>query len=208
MDDDQKQALEDLRIIRQMMERTTRRWTGEGFMIWAVWGVGGIVGSLASEVLVRTARPHLIPLVWNLYWFAGLLLTILFARRYRKAQGRRLISFGGRVIGFVWVAVGVSLLMTFCASTYLRSFAALPVTWITIVGTGVYITGAILQERIFSFAGVVWWLGALAALFLPEYVYLIEAALMFFGYLLPAWIVRNRGADGGSSAGEPLQTPA
>ena len=208
MDDDQKQALEELRIIRQMMERTTRRWTGEGFAIWAVWGIGGIVAALASEVLVTTGRHFPIPILWNVYWIVGLVLTISFARRYRNAFGQRVTTFGGRVLAYVWIAVGVSLLATFCASTYMRSFATLPTTWITMVGTGVYITGAVLQERIFSLAGVVWWFGAVAALFFPEHVYLIEAALMLFGFLLPAWIIRSRGSQGSSSAREPLRTPA
>jgi len=37
MDDDQRTAVEELRVIRRMMERTAVRWTGES---WSYWSSG------------------------------------------------------------------------------------------------------------------------------------------------------------------------
>lgn len=154
MDDDQRAAIEELRVIRQMMERTTRRWTGEGWVYWVIWGVGGIAASLISELSTAGGNKDLIPAAWNIYWIDCLALTAYFARRDWKRLGRRPISFLGKAIGLTWCAIGASFLLTGIAAAVTKSPQTLASTFVMLAGAGVFITGALLEERVLYAAGV------------------------------------------------------
>jgi hypothetical protein len=206
--DEQKQALEELRIIRQMMERTTRRWTGEGWVFWIIWGVGGILASGISEILTETGRKDLIPIPWTAYWIVCIPLTLYFSRREWNRHGRRPMSFIDKTIGMVWGAIGVSFLLTALASGVLKSPDVLASTFVTLAGAGVFITGALGQERVLYAAGALWWCGAVVAMFFPQHTGLIQAALMLFGYLLPGYIIKSRASRGGDAAAEPAGSMA
>src|ERR1700739_376913 len=99
---EQKQALEELRIIRRMMERTTRRWTGEGFVFWGIWGVGGILASWSSEAMTIAGSKDLVWIPWTAYWMACFPLTLFFWRREVKLHGRRPMGFAEKTVAMTW----------------------------------------------------------------------------------------------------------
>jgi hypothetical protein len=184
-------ALEELKIIRRMMERTTARLTGS-FAFWIVWGVGGFLAAAASEILVDTGHPEYVWIAWASYWPICLPLTLYFFRREFRLPHRPM-SFIERMIGAVWTGMSAAFLLAAIAAVTVKAPEAATVAiMMTIAGTGVFITGALIEARIICAAGMLWWCGALVAIIWPHHFYLLEAALSLFAYLLPAYIVRIR----------------
>jgi len=98
------------------------------------------------------------------------------------------------------VPIGAAFLLTGVAAAVSKTPQTLASTFVVLAGVGVFITGALFEERVLYAAGLLWWCGALVVLAAPQHVYLIEAALLLFGYLLPAYLIRNRAARDGHSA--------
>src|SRR5713226_46366 len=157
-----------------------------------IWGVEGVLASAASEILIDTGHPELTWIAWSSYWPICVPLTLYFARRELRGP-RRPLTFISRAIGAVWMAMGAAFLIAGLAIVIVKvPEAAAAAIMMTIAGSGVFITGALIEGRIIYGSGMLWWCGALVALIWPHHFYLLETALMLFAYLLPGYILRLR----------------
>jgi hypothetical protein len=189
--DDQNEATEHLRAIRQMMEQTRRRGTEDNWIPFVIWGVGGFAAALTSQALAGLGRWDLVYIPWNVYWPGCLLVSLWLGRGHRgrpQAGG-----FVARTIGMTWGAIGTTMLLVSLAAW----LSLLPVPAIggliaLLAGAGCFATGAVLQERALYVAAAVWWIGGLAALTWPSQTFAIFALLFALGYLLPAYLMRRR----------------
>ena len=188
--DTQTEATEHLRVIRRMMEQTRRRGTEDNWIPFVIWGVGGLLAALVSQLLADWGRWDLVYIPWNVYWPAGILISVLVGR-----GGRHSYQAGGfiaRAIFMTWTAVGITmLLVSFAVAVSLLPPVALAIL-ASLAGVGCFVTGAMLQERLLYSAAVLWWVGSLAMMARPSLTFAILALLFAFGYLLPAYLMRRR----------------
>src|SRR5215469_6423319 len=105
----QNEAVEHLRLIRRMMEQTRRRGTEDNWIPFVIWGAGGLIASLASQLLAARGRWDLIYIPWNLYWPLGLLFSFWLERGHR--HGFQAGGFIARAILMTWTAVGITMLL-------------------------------------------------------------------------------------------------
>jgi hypothetical protein len=193
-------ALEDLRAIRRMVA-DTRRSTGRHWVYLLVWGVLGVVASVASQLLLAEGREAGIPVVWAVYFAVASLISAWFGTRERDRT--RTTTFAGRVLSVAWAAIAATI-----AALCFAAFAldALPPTIIPgavalLLATGLCVMGAVLEFRPLYGAAVLWWIGALAMMARPHEAFVIQAVVLLLGYLLPAALLRREVArDDGTIA--------
>lgn len=182
-------ALEDLRYIRETMERSS------AFTATPGWGqvAMGATATIASIIASRQASPR----TWVALWLAEAVVavTIGLAAMYRKARRAGLPLTSGPcrkfAIGFFpCIAVAALLTIAFYRAglTWL-----LPGTWLLLYGAGV-VTGGAFSIPLLPAMGLGFLLTGAAALFFPAWSNLLMAAgfgglHMIFG----AWIARKHG---------------
>lgn len=200
---EQAQASEDLRIIRQMIEQT-RRSTGQHWTEFFIWGFFGILASLASHVLMVMERYEDIGIPWILYMPICLVLTLLV--EWRKTHRTRIRTFVGRAIGLTWTAITVTILLVWFASGVL---GAVPLMFTggmiaLLIGAGVFSTGAMTESRPLYLAAALWWAGGIFMMIRPREMFLIEIVLLLFGMLLPGYLLRRQFMQGEVSDAESV----
>jgi hypothetical protein len=184
-----QRALDDLRYIRETMERSS------AFTATSGWGQV-LTGATAIATATLAARQSS-PANWLTIWLAEAVLagTIALVAMHRKARraGLPITSGPGRkfALGFL-PCVAVAILLTI-AFARLGLTALMPGLWLLLYGAGV-ITGGAFSIPLLPAMGTGFLLLGTAALFLPTLGNLFMA--LGFGGLhivFGAWIARKHG---------------
>lgn len=186
------EAKESLELIRSMIEETKRSTAYSG-AIYIVWGVVTLLAVLGTYLLVILKLYSYIGINWIGFMVLGLVYSFYHgATQRRKAQ---IATFSGEIIGHTWFACGVSLVIL----AFVAPLAGLYPSWMvpavvaTVIGIGYFITGEILQWKLFIWLAVLWWLGGTGMMLLKrESILLAFAFLVSVGYLVPGFILRAK----------------
>jgi hypothetical protein len=182
-------ALEDLRYIRETMERSS------AFTATPGWGqvLMGVTAVIAAAIAARQVTAQ----AWFATWLVEALLAVAIAVTAMQLKARRaglpLTSGPGRkfALGFL-PCVLVAMLLT-AALTRLGLARLLPGVWMLLYGAGV-ITGGAFSIPLLPAMGSCFLLAGAVALFVPMWGNLLMAATfgvlhIFFGL----WIAREYG---------------
>jgi hypothetical protein len=144
---------ESLELITQMIRNTQKKMEKGSGLPFLIWGYVTIAVSLAVwYLLVHTGNPY-----WNFLWFAipiiGFPAMMLTMKRSRTLPR----TYIDRVIGYVWIVVGVSALIPSIAATVVESFPILFLV-VLLISAGTAMTGLIIRFTpliISGFAGMI-----------------------------------------------------
>lgn len=144
-----ERAADDLRYIRETMERATS--------FTAISGVGYVLMGVTAAAAAWLAARQLSPEGWLGVWtvelvVAGILAVGMTARKAR-AQGERMRSYAGRKLLLAFAPpMVVGALLT--AATYLSGdYHLIPGIWLALYGTGV-MTGGAYSVRVIPLMGL------------------------------------------------------
>jgi hypothetical protein len=155
-------AMDNLRFIRQTMERATA--------FTAVPGWGGVGMGVLGLVAAAVAESRLTPGEWLLTWLAAAILGLALGGWAMAAKARRggtaVFSYSGRrfVLSYLPPLVVGALLTV--ALVRAGQSAALPGTWLLCYGTGV-VTGGAFSVRVVPLMGLCFMALGAVALFGP-----------------------------------------
>jgi len=189
---DEQQAREDIKLIRDMLERTRRATAESGalFIFWGVWLVLGLAGHYALYFLQRF---NWIWANWAFFGLSGWVVSAVYSiRRGRRAQTR---TYAQGAMGFVSIACSIAFLMAAFVFPLLQiyPYEAIPVIIALISGIMQFIQGGLFRWPLLGAAGILWWVGAAAMAFVPgDWRGLVLIPLMILGYLVPGLIFRSR----------------
>ncbi len=181
---DSKQALDDLKAIRQIMERTRQESGREGGWIMVLWGIIWLVGFVASQFL-----PAFVGWVWLVLNPLGIGITIWLSVRMSRHTVQSGVS---RAILVWWVA-----LFAFDALIiwlfHLDLSRDLIVLILLTIAFGYFQFGLFTDRRISIIGILMAVLTVGATLLLPEYFYLTMGVLGG-GLLLGSglWFLRRK----------------
>ena len=177
---------ESLRIIENMLAQTRNRFYNNGFAF-LLWGWLIILACLAAYGANIWEHSDLEGWIWIISIVAGIIVTIIyygwFANKNRKFT--RLDSINGQV----WIGYGISYaVLAFMAGV---SHFFMPPFIFCLLGMGMFATGGIYKFWSIYAGAVVFWIGAILCTLLPHNInqYLLSAAIMFLGYLVPGYIL-------------------
>lgn len=186
-----RQAQEDIRLIKEMIEKTkkTAAESGKYFILWTIVPILAILG---MYILTLLKNYQWIWLNWVVFIAIGIIITaILEIRRESKDNVKTYIQIA---VFSVWNACGFAFILLGFIFPWLGlySYQTIPVMMSMIAGIGVYATGGITEWNLLKWCGVLWWFGALLMVMVDyQYRTLLIIPLLVFGYLLPG-IILNR----------------
>lgn len=183
-------AKESLGVIRSMIEETKKATAYSGD-IYIVWGVATLLAVLGTYLLVVLELYQYIWINWIVFMGLGVVYSVYHGiTRERKAE---VTTFAGRILGWVWFACGVSLMILAFVAPLAGLYPGMmvPAVVATVIGIGYFITGEVVQWKLFIWLSFLWWVGGAGMMFLKtENILLIFAFLMSLGYLVPGFILR------------------
>jgi hypothetical protein len=133
-------------------------------------------------------------MVW-LLTFVGVIITVLQEKKDEKRNMHK--SFVGESMGYLWMGIGISFfILTIIISLSIGWLKAWPF-FILFYGLGTFISGKIIQFLPFVIGGIICWILAIAAVFIPyDYQILLAAGAILCSYIIPAYLIKSNESHG------------
>lgn len=193
---DEQQARDDIKYIREMLDRTRRSTADSGdlFIFWGVWIILALVG---HYILSFTRLHHWIWVNWAAFTFSGWAFTIF--HQVRRGRRERILTFAQESVAYLSFACGIAFALAAFALPALKvySYNVIPIIISLISGVFLFGLGGLLRARLMLWAGVAWWLGAVVLTFVPDnWRGLGIVPLLMVGYLVPGLAFRAKFRSG------------
>ena len=135
---------ESLELIAQMIQNSKKNLqVGRGNQF-ILWGWLGAITSLAVMVMLMwTKNP-----AWNWLWFAIPVIGWPVMMWQLRKEEKPVVTFTDKVLKAVWMSIGsIGMLGTFLMAIYARNMMLMLPGVSILIAIGVFITGAILDDR-------------------------------------------------------------
>jgi len=191
---EKEKALEDIEIIKSMMDRTKEAIDPAAPII-ILWGILCFLGNIVTHFLVIQVELHrYIPYTWwGIAAFGVVASSIMGYRIGLRRYKYGINHYVSRKLALIWtiiVPVGISWSLT-AQYSELVSVETVSLFWAILYTIGVYITG-IFYSKEFIFGGIVIFLGTILSVIFLNYHSLIIGIFMGGGTTVPAIIAHKR----------------
>ena len=135
---------ESLELIAQMIQNSKKNLQvgrGNQFILWG-W-LGAITSLVVMGMLMWTKNP-----MWNWLWFAIPVIGWPVMMWQMKKEKKPVVTFTDKVLKAVWMSIGsIGMLGTFLMAIYAKNMMLMLPGVSILIAIGVFITGAILDDR-------------------------------------------------------------
>ena len=135
---------ESLELIAQMIQNSKKNLQvgrGNQFILWG-W-LGAITSLVVMGMLMWTKNP-----AWNWLWFAIPVIGWPLMMWQMKKEEKPVVTFTDKVLKAVWMSIGsIGMLGTFLMAIYAKNMMLMLPGVSILIAIGVFITGAILDDR-------------------------------------------------------------
>ena len=135
---------ESLELIAQMIQNSKKNLQvgrGNQFILWG-W-LGAITSLAVMAMLMWTKNP-----MWNWLWFAIPVIGWPVMMWQLKKEEKPVVTFTDKVLKSVWMSIGsIGMLGTFLMAIYAKNMMLMLPGVSILIAIGVFITGAILDDR-------------------------------------------------------------
>ena len=136
---------ESLELIAQMIQNSKKNLQvgrGNQFILWG-W-LGAITSLVVMGMLMWTKNP-----AWNWLWFAIPVIGWPTMMWQLKKEEKPVVTFTDKVLKAVWMSIGsIGMLGTFLMAIYAKNMMLMLPGVSILIAIGVFITGAILDDRV------------------------------------------------------------
>jgi len=196
---DAKQANEDIRMVREMIEKTKREASASG-AVYLSWGILTAAAIGGMHLLAWMHHHRWIWINWILFMGIGVVYTLVhFARLDRRQKVKTHIQASLEVL---WFACGSAFLIAgfVFPAAGLYPPEAISVLMALIAGIGLFVTGGIVEWKLLTWGGVAGFVGALGMLAVPVWTRsLLLLPVILLGYILPGAAMVRRERDRGEA---------
>jgi hypothetical protein len=183
MENTEKQHLE---LIAEMISSARKEFSDDSY-IYLLWGWAVCIAAITQYVLVQM-HSNYNGLAWLLMPLAAIVQLVASFIKKRKERVR---SHMDKVIGYVWIAFGICLVIVLFSQDVMQ-LSTLPVLML-LYGIGTFISGGIMRHKP-MIAGAIccWVLGAISFRLAKEQQLLLLALSVVLSYIIPGHMLQNR----------------
>lgn len=180
---------QSLHMIESMIAQAKKSFSRTSFYF-LLWGVL-LMAAMVASYLLRGASPELAHgAPWGVAGALGGIISSIYGGR----QGRREHAANpmDRIIGWLWGAFVVTMLITILCSVPLRRDPSAAVVVLT--GLPTFLTGQIMRFRPLIIGGVLFWASGVLMHFLNDHltITLLYCATMLLGYIIPGLMLKRQ----------------
>jgi hypothetical protein len=191
----EEQAREDIRIIKNMLEKTKKA-TVESVGLFLVWGFLITFAMAAGYVIAQTRHPERQWIVWTAATAVGWVASILTGiRRGRRAPVTSYVQTAAR---HLYIASGMGfLLVCFVFPVFkVYGYDEIPILFSAVAGILFFVMSGIYESPLMIWLGLFWWAGGAGMIFIKGDARILAfAGLFLIGYDIPAlvlWLKHRR----------------
>jgi len=189
---DEQQAKDEIRLIKEMVKKT-RKATAESGTLFIFWGfliIAAIIGMYALAYF------HKFRWIW-VNWIAFAVIGWVYSAYYgiRRELSQETKTYAQSAVKHLSIACGAGFMFAAFVFPALKvySYNAIGILVASIAGIMVFVMGGIYEWNLLKWCGLLWWLGAVGMIFVPDdYRGLCIIPLIIFGYLMPGYILRSK----------------
>lgn len=186
---------ESFQIIQEMIQKARNHFTENGHL-YLIWGWVILFCSITHFVLDHFYHSPYFDRVWMLTW---VVLIYQFYYIYKKRRLDRARTYTDKLVGFVWMAFGITLFLSAFAIVYVsgkqgvKVFAVLYPIFLALYGVPTFLSGAILKVPPLQRGGIYCWFLSLISIFLPSgFQILLLGAAAILAWIIPGfWLQRH-----------------
>ncbi|MBU4204054.1 MAG: hypothetical protein KKD59_08950 [Acidobacteria bacterium] len=182
----------EIRYIREMIDQT-RKITAGSWMFFLIWGVIVILAVAGMYALVSLGKYHLIWINWVILMLAGVLITIIYARKFERRIGAK--TYPQIATGHLSIACGAGFILAGFIFPLFRLYTweLIPILIALIAGIYAFTLGGIFEWNLLKWCGLLWWVGSVGMIFTQENDRaLLFIPLILIGYITPALVLRSK----------------
>lgn len=175
-----------LRLIQNMIDRTRQGVFGNSryFLLWGWCTFAAIIGQFLLKAVVHSEY-H--PVVW---WIIVPCILISKYWSWKKEKAAAAKTYANEMMRYLWSALSLAL--------FAISLIFIKIGWencypfyIVMYGIGTFVSGRVLQFKLFLWGGLISFVLAAAAIwFTFDYQALFAAAAVFISYIVPGHLFR------------------
>ena len=192
---------QSLRLIQRMIDKT-RQTVYKNSRYFLLWGWCSFAASIGQFVLKSVFHSPWHPIVW---WIVVPCLVITWYWTWKNGKNRRAKTYVNEMMGYLWGALtlayfAMSVIFARLGWEYCYPF------FMILYGIGTYVSGKILQFRLFVWGGLISFVLASVSIWFDfDYQALFAALAIFISYILPGHLFRIRNERAIQvSAGQPI----
>lgn len=178
-----------LKLIESTIGQVKNR-IGENGFIFLLWGWLVIAGNVASFLFIRFQLFEAVGITWGVIGIGGGIASAIYGSKKRKKEG--VTTQLDRMIGNIWAAVGIGGGIFYFYLIFFGPQQLIGPLVLSVIGIATFASGRMLKFTPLVIGGISFWLFAIGALaFQNHYQFLICAAAMVPGYLVPGYMLRS-----------------
>jgi hypothetical protein len=188
---DESKAIEELQFIRKVIDETKQNVVHNG-LDYIFWGILVIVGMILQFVFIVNK------IFFNFVWIWAALIPIGWAFSIINKKNQKIkhpTTFAGKIIGAVWATGGIAMTIV----GFVGPVAGVVTYWAIspfaclIGGMAYFISGLVLDSKLFKNISYGWWIGGVAMMFVTSYYqFLMMAFIMFFLQTIPGIVLYRK----------------
>ena len=177
--------------ISQMINTAKGNFKDQSFYF-LLWGWVCVFANVGTYYLINHtdySQPHLIWLIT----FPAAIASAIYG--YRQGRNSKVKTYADRIGISIWIAFGINLVIMLVFMHKLNYFVN-PLIMM-FAGAATFISGTILKFTPLKIGGALFWVFAIIAFNIDHSLqYLITAASLVCGYLVPGYMLKNRAKNG------------
>jgi len=189
---DEQQALEEIRLIKSMLEKT-RKATAESGSIFLFWGVLITLALAGNYLLAFFKKYDWIWLDWLIVAGIGWVYSVVYGIRRRKKDPVR--TYMQAAADHLYFACGAGFLLVGIILPWLKVYSheAITILIASLSGILFFVMGGTHEWPVLRWFGLVWWAGAVAMSFLHGNSRILLYTVLFVAlFLVPSWLLRSK----------------
>jgi hypothetical protein len=178
---------QQLDLISEMIKSARQEFSDDSF-IYLLWGWTVCIASLTEFIMIRMGN-DMHGMVWLVFIPVAIIAQIIFLVRQKKREKIR--SHIDKTIGYVWMAVGISMFVILGSMNILQAMTY-PVL-ILLYGIGTYISGSMMRLKVMQAGAICCWIISAVSFYASfEYQLLLLSLSLILSYIIPGHMLKNR----------------
>jgi len=182
----EKESQEQLRLIEEMISQTKTK-ISDSSIFYLLWGWLVLIAASINYYLLNFTNYEYHFIAWPILMTLGGILSGIIGAR--KGKDRKVQTFIGRALSYLWGAFTVTLILSLFSMPMIGPEGVYPFI-ILLYGLGTFISGGLLKFSPLIWGGVVSWILGVVAIYVSfsDQLLLIIGAILF-SYILPGYLL-------------------
>lgn len=181
---------ESLLLIHRMISTAKEEISDNGFFF-LLWGWLVFVASISNYILLTVVKYEHNGLPWAILMPLGGVISFIYGARLEKKA--KVKTFMDEIMNYVLIAFLVSLFIVLFVMGPVGGFTLAYPVILLLYGIWLFVSGGALRFRPLVLGGIINWMCAIAAFFLPfENQLLLLALAVLLGYIIPGHMLKAK----------------